>query len=160
MDKQSNIHDEFNFQEDDFLKGLPKANPFSVPENYFEDFAHAMQYKIAEQSKAKSYGFPLLPRWVPGLALIAVFVAVFWIIQSPKQVVVTQAPTPLNTNTEQPVKASLSDARNIDEFVDFDEDMLENELASQKKNELSSHEKQLENYVIDQYSESQIIEEL
>ena len=37
----------------DILKNFGKENPFSVPENYFEDFAQNIQRKIKEEEPSK-----------------------------------------------------------------------------------------------------------
>jgi hypothetical protein len=61
-----------------------KRNPFSVPENYFEQFSAQMQQQIQAQPTVSKRIVIVLRPYIAAAAMIAIIISVaFWIRQSP-----------------------------------------------------------------------------
>ena len=67
-----NEHDELK-RSAPTLAGLPKADPFVVPEQLFEQFPHQVQAMVAAKGRSKSWGL----RWKLAIALPLVALLTF-----------------------------------------------------------------------------------
>ncbi len=59
---------------DYFPEGLPKGNPFRVPEGYFDRFPAKLEERIKEENKIKRFPFPSLLKPAPLLAAAVMLV--------------------------------------------------------------------------------------
>jgi hypothetical protein len=128
-----------------------------VPENYFDDFAHGMQHLISERIKQNKPSYLWLPKWVSAIVMLAVCVFIFWLAYAPQSI----APGnkfPLTNIIEKPVQDNKIDIQTLNENIDFDEDLLVSEAAGVQNQK--NTDKAIENYILDNYNESQIIDEL
>ena len=126
------------------LSQLPKKDAFSAPEGYFDDLPTRIQDRVIAQSKTKSRVFS--PAWTLGsLGLAAVLCLVFVLGQSPE-----------NTNSISKQEATAYVNENIE--MEFDETLLAEELSS-SKNEISTSEASLEEYILNQDIDENLLRE-
>lgn len=135
---------------DDLL--ATKSNSFSVPENYFEDLEARITNKISSSEVKKKT--KILRLWQSNLmkyasaACFVILSATGLYFYQNKQVFIPQAQTTNFTNEQM-----LYD---IDESVIIDH--VENSIQSQTKKSASDTE--LENYILNNYSSSELAQEL
>lgn len=149
--------------EEDFKKqypnlfGMDKKNPFSVPENYFEDLPGSIQSRI-QQEEQESWLETLKrtfyrPQWAFALLLLLLLTAGGWFFFSNRQVQPAQREMAL-TADELKNAAILGD---IDEFDLLDEYASLEETASADEESKT----EIENYLIENHTDlNQLINEL
>lgn len=60
------------------LAGLPKADPFVVPEGFFDRFPHQVQASITAQQPAPDLAWPWWKRWVAALPVVLLAAVGIW----------------------------------------------------------------------------------
>ncbi len=105
-----------------FLAGLPKADPFVMPDGFFERFPHAVQAAITDERPAAVVLWPWWKRMAVALPIIAAVGLGIWILtlQNGPAAIEAVAVTPL-TDVELD---ALDDGELLAAFDDAEEENL------------------------------------
>lgn len=159
---ENNIQEELK-GEAPFLSGLPRKEPFRVPENYFEELPAKVQDRINARKPAAEapwLEWLMRRRWVSlsAAAVLALFfsIALYLYTPEPAGMAVTNDPTVETAGQE----AALTDAAVL-EYID--EETLEEELMALAEGTApagddETEEEVLEEYLIDHTSELELLE--
>jgi hypothetical protein len=134
-----------------FLNSLPKDLPFNVPAGYFEEAPSVMHQKAIESAMHERKGVDRswIPAWVPTASLAAIAIVISTLLFLPgRNTEIT------GSATETAMVSNQIAAGYIVENYDIDEDLLISELKE------SNNSNEIENYLLDNYTETQLIEEL
>ena len=63
-----------------FLAGLPKADPFVVPDGFFDRFPHQVQAAITAQRPVQAFAWPMWKRWSIALPIVALVGLGTWML--------------------------------------------------------------------------------
>jgi hypothetical protein len=125
------------------LSKLPKKDGYTTPDGYFDELPSLVQERIFAQTNRKSRGFS--SRWTIATIGIASLVCIlfFW-----------SQPTDNSTLTKEEATAYVNET--IEQ--EFDENLLAEELGS-ADSELTTSEKKLEEYILNQDIDEQLLRE-
>ena len=125
------------------LSKLPKKDAYTTPDGYFDELPSLVQERIFAQTNRKSRGFSC--RWTIATIGIASLVCIlfFW-----------SQPTDNSTLTKEEATAYVNET--IEQ--EFDENLLAEELGS-ADSELTTSEKKLEEYILNQDIDEQLLRE-
>ncbi|MGZ5243332.1 MAG: hypothetical protein ACXWDO_10835 [Bacteroidia bacterium] len=165
--ENNDIHNELQDLNSPLAK-MEKKHPFDVPVNYFEEMPSAIQSHIYDRKKMPSvFALPnFWIRWVPAFAIVLVFFGIALYMLSQKNASV-QDNVFVSNNTEI---EQVADAVSSDVLLDeIDEELLveaykktektEPKIAAEKQ-EITVSDAELEEYILENYDESLLIEEL
>ena len=151
-----------HFKEDDELKeiaprlfNMPKRNPFTVPENYFDALPALVREKIAAGEKKPAWQ-RIFSEWLqPSYALAACIVVL--ILASGIYFSVNKTHPSIPQEAE---RISVEEISASGMLFDMDETLIANELDEISNSESTSADTTLENYILDQADVNDIVNEL
>ena len=150
------------------LQKMEKKNPFEVPVNYFEEMPQSVQSHIYDRKKMPSvFALPNFGlRWSPAFAIVLVFFGIALYMLSPKNASV-QDNVLVNNKTEIPVVADVTTNDILLDEIDeellveaYTETVKTEPKKTAVKHEITVSDAELEEYILENYDESLLIEEL
>lgn len=156
MEEKENIKKELEEIAPELLK-FKKHAPFSVYENYFEEFPTEIQKKVTANKPAVT--LKQLPRmiWIPIAATLILFIGYGVLMFESYQKEHTETVS-LIENTH-PENNELNVALILDQ-VDIDEDLLIAEVQKKDQNASAKTQEGLEQFVVDNYDENSLLDNL
>ena len=160
MDENKDIREELEGIAPE-LSRLKRKDSFEAPANYFEELPSAVQDRIIANKPKRETVF--LRRWVPAFAVLLILLTagLFLFRNTGTQPVVQPvAQVPADTEVN---KGQIAFNDTVLEVIDEDllvEELADNSYIKPVANKIQPQPEELEEYILDNYDESLLIEEL